>query len=194
MVFVSSAAQRLVLVLATALAYGAAFFLNRWAFPTLELLQDVSWLYLPAGLRVVFVLLFGLEGALGIAVACILISSQLYYPARLDEAVVAGLIVGFLPWVVRLVLIQTGQLQGDLSGLSARALLAVSVIFAGSTALVLQGWHLYVDGARNYWQTVSAMFVGDVVGTIVVLYLFKLGAHYWNLVSHERDFADTSRF
>ena len=53
----------------SALLYSALFFFNDWLTETLKYDLGVSWIYLPAGLRLFLILIFGLAGAIGIAVA-----------------------------------------------------------------------------------------------------------------------------
>jgi hypothetical protein len=61
-------------VLISALLYSALFFFNDWVTETLKYDLGVSWIYLPAGLRLLLILIFGLAGAIGIAAASFAIS------------------------------------------------------------------------------------------------------------------------
>jgi hypothetical protein len=61
-------------VLISALLYSALFFFNDWLTETVKYDLGVSWIYLPAGLRLFLILIFGLAGAIGIAAASFAIS------------------------------------------------------------------------------------------------------------------------
>jgi hypothetical protein len=64
----------------------------------------VSWIYLPAGLRLFLILIFGLSGAIGIATASFAISYFGVFPPDLVTCIGIGLISGFAPllakWIV----------------------------------------------------------------------------------------------
>ena len=49
-------------VLATTFLFLASLAINEWVFTNLEFMRGVNWVYLPAGVRLVATLLFGLPG------------------------------------------------------------------------------------------------------------------------------------
>ena len=61
-------------IIACALTYTLLFYLSDWLTAFLEAAPGVNWIYLPAGLRLFLVLIFGLSGAIGISIASILIT------------------------------------------------------------------------------------------------------------------------
>jgi hypothetical protein len=69
--------------LISALAYAALFYLNAWLTSHLVYGLGVSWIYLPAGLRLFLTLIFGLSGAVGIAIASFLICYLGDFPPEL---------------------------------------------------------------------------------------------------------------
>lgn len=89
------------IVVLTAAAYVALFEINSLLFSGLSFSANADWIYLPSGLRLGFVLVFGVWGALGIAMASIG-TNLLHYPSG-DAAtlVVAGLISGLSPLLAR---------------------------------------------------------------------------------------------
>ena len=56
-------------IVLSALAYASIFYLNDWLTSGLSYGLGVNWIYLPAGLRLFLTLIFGLSGAIGIALA-----------------------------------------------------------------------------------------------------------------------------
>ena len=58
----------------SALLYAVLFFANDWLTQYLVAAPGVNWIYLPAGLRLFLVLIFGFSGALGIAISSIFIT------------------------------------------------------------------------------------------------------------------------
>ena len=89
------------IVVLTAAAYVALFELNALLFSGLSFSASADWIYLPSGLRLGFILVFGVWGALGIVMASIA-TNLLHYPSG-DTAtlVVAGLISGLSPLLAR---------------------------------------------------------------------------------------------
>ncbi len=53
----------------SAITYALLFYLNDWLTQYVAYGLGVSWIYLPAGLRLFLTLIFGFPGALGIALA-----------------------------------------------------------------------------------------------------------------------------
>jgi hypothetical protein len=76
----------------------------------------VSWIYLPAGLRLFLILIFGLSGAIGI-----------------------GLISGFAPLLANWVVVSNTQINNDLSNLSMQKTILCIAIYA----LMSSGFHQY---------------------------------------------------
>ena len=73
-------------ILISTLPY-STFFLNDWVTEALKYDLGVSWIYLPAGLRLFLILIFGLAGAIGIAVASFTISYFGVFPPDLVSCI-----------------------------------------------------------------------------------------------------------
>ena len=76
--------------------YTTLFYLNDWLTSHLTFGLGVSWIYLPAGLRLFLTLIFGLPGALGIAMASFFISYLGPFPHELTTCVGVGLILSLI--------------------------------------------------------------------------------------------------
>ena len=68
----------------SAIVYTFLFYLNGWLTNSLVFGLGVNWIYLPAGLRLFLTLIFGLSGALGIAIASFLISYYGDFPREIS--------------------------------------------------------------------------------------------------------------
>jgi hypothetical protein len=58
--------EKSALTLISAVLFVGFFQLNNWAFSIFEYSEGISWVFLPAGFRVILVLVLGLPGALGL--------------------------------------------------------------------------------------------------------------------------------
>lgn len=156
-----------------AVIFIGSFTLNGWLFALLNHSVGVSWIFLPAGIKLLLVLGMGLPGALGIALASLALGLLGDFSTDTTTALWAGCIAGFAPYLVyKLLATKLGLSQG-LQHLSAATLLSLAVCFAMiSSALhqVLYSWRAITQQA---WQDVGAMFVGDMIGTLAVLYVAK---------------------
>jgi hypothetical protein len=86
----------------SALAYAFLFFTNSWLTNDLVFSLGVNWIYLPAGLRLLLTLIFGLPAAIGIAIASFLISYYGEFPNDLTLCIGVGLVSGFAPYLARI--------------------------------------------------------------------------------------------
>jgi hypothetical protein len=166
-------AQRVATVAGTALAYFLLFELNDLLFPSLEFSVGVTWIFLPSGLRLAFILVFGVWGAFGIVVASIVLSAVHHFQGLMLIAVGAGLISGLSPLLARRVCIDFLKLRVDLAGLTAASLLQVALVFAVVSASMHQIWFSFQGLTENFLEAVMVMAMGDLVGTILVLYAAK---------------------
>jgi hypothetical protein len=163
----------LVGVLISTLLYSALFFFNDWLTETVKYDLGVSWIYLPAGLRLFLILIFGLSGAIGIAAASFAISYFGVFPPDLVTCIGIGLISGFAPLLAKWIVITNVNISNDLSNLSIQKIILCVVVYA----LVSSGLHQYwfelrdlESGSLNHFLV---MFVGDIAGSILLIALIK---------------------
>ncbi len=160
--------------LISALAYTFLFYFNGWLTNNLVFGLGVNWIYLPAGLRLFLTLIFGLPGAIGIAVASFFISYLGEFPEDLTICIGIGLISGFAPYVARYFVFSNLRLESDLSNLSFPKLLACILIYSLMSAGLHQLWFstmtLENTGSFNHFLV---MFIGDVLGSLLLISLIK---------------------
>jgi len=163
----------------SACTYGVFFYVNSWLTSTLVFGTGVNWIYLPAGLRLFLTLVFGLPGAIGIALVSFLIS---YSGALSDDLIVCigtGLISGFAPYIARIFVLSNVELAPDLSNLNLPKLIICILVYAALSAGLHQFWYLTVHlndaGTMNHF---FAMFIGDVLGSVLLISLIKYGLDF----------------
>ena len=165
----------LVGVLISTLLYSALFFINDWLTETVKYDLGVSWIYLPAGLRLFLILIFGLSGAIGIAAASFAISYFGVFPADLLTCIGIGLISGFAPLLAKWVVVSNIPINNDLSNLSMQKILLCIVIYALMSSGFHQYWFVLRDLESGSINHFLVMFAGDVVGSILLIALIKYG-------------------
>ena len=174
---ISSDRMRLFLlgVLISALLYSALFFFNDWITETVKYDLGVSWIYLPAGLRLFLILIFGLAGAIGIAAASFAISYFGVFPTDLLTCIGIGLISGFAPLFAKWVVVSNTYISNDLSNLSMQKILLCIVIYALMSSGFHQYWFMLRDLESGSINHFLVMFAGDVAGSILLIALIKYG-------------------
>lgn len=162
--------------LISVLAYASLFYLNAWLTSHLTYGLGVNWIYLPAGLRLFLTLIFGLPGALGIALASFLISYLGEFPHEIITCLGVGLVSGFAPYLARIFVMINVNISTDLSNLSLPKLIICILIYAALSAGLHQWWFavrgLDETGSVNHFLV---MLIGDVLGTALLISLIKYG-------------------
>ena len=164
----------LVGIFISGISYVTLFYFNDWLTAHISYGIGVSWIYLPAGLRLFLTMIFGLPGAIGISVGSFLISYFGDFSQELTTCIGIGLVSGFAPYLARLFVVSNVQIASDLNNLSIGKLLACILIYAALSAGLHQWWFalrgLEEAGTFNH---VSVMFFGDVAGSLLLIVLVK---------------------
>lgn len=146
------------------------FFLNNWLFSETYLNSFISWIFLPAAIRMLAVMIDGWAGVLGLFCGAILTNfSQLEFEP-FNVFVLAGLsAVG--PIAAVHLCKRWFQLPVDLVGLQ-RSQLFVFAVTGAIFNVIPHNLFFYMTGmSDDVWSGVLPMFVGDLAGTLIVLYV-----------------------
>ncbi len=155
-------------------AYLLIHFLNFSLTEFIYLVPGVHLVHIPSGFKLLFVLLAGWTGALGVAVAtliaCIVYRFPLEYLLGLQLAVMSGL----APFISRRIVINIYAMNEDLISISVKQLVILGLLFA----LLNSGLHqavLYWNGvSQNFLDGFLVSFIGDITGAYIVFLLLKL--------------------
>lgn len=162
------------LTLGSAVLFVSFFHLNGWLFADLAYREGVNWVFLPAGFRVILVLILGLQGATGI-----MLGTWYLDQSSLDSnfwlVVLNGVVSGLTPFVVMKALGKGQRIDHLLQDMTSQRLLNFTLIFAAASALAHHlVWLLLKRSDVNIWVDVWPMFIGDAIGALLMLYFFKL--------------------
>jgi len=162
-------------VIGCGLAYAVLFYANDWLMAFLEASPGVNWIYLPAGLRLFLVLIFGLSGAIGISTASALIT----FGRDLGEDIISifgiGLISGFGPYLARLLVIRNLKINPDLSNLNIQMIAISVLVFALLSTGLHQVWFVLMGIPSGSLSNAIAMLIGDILGALLFISICKFG-------------------
>ena len=166
--------EKTALTLISAVLFVGFFQLNDWAFSIFEYSEGISWVFLPAGFRVILVLVLGLPGALGLILGSWFIDRDLFTQDGATLAFLNGVVGGLTPWLVLKYLTYRQWLSPHLQSLNVLQLLNLTLIFAAASAVAHQlVWLLLERPLMNIWVDIWPMFVGNALGALMMLYGFK---------------------
>jgi hypothetical protein len=173
--FVDDVVQNMALIVLSSVIYVSFFQFNEWIFYIFQHNEDVSWIFLPAGFRVILVLLLGLPGALGLVLGSLYIDREMLGGSSNQLlAILNGFVNGFIPWAVLKFLKLRNWVSEKIQTLTTQQLLNMTLTFSAASAIAHQLLWLLMDKPNaNPWVDVWPMFFGNVTGAILLLYIFK---------------------
>jgi hypothetical protein len=154
---------------ATVVLFCATLALNELIFTHLEFVRGVNWIYLPAGVRLLCILLFAEAGAIGLLIASWLVCFFYFFPDDPIRSFMGGIIAAAAPYLVYRVMLVSAGARTSLADLTPLRLLAYAVAFSIASPLLHHIWFA-VQGTGNLLHSFLAMVQGDLAGTLLVLY------------------------
>lgn len=153
-----------------AVAWWLLYALNEQLFSLAMLNDRISWIFLPAALRLVAVLLFGWRGALGLFLGALVTQGG---PPEADplQGVVLAAISAAAPWAAVQLAMRLLSIPSDLAGLRLGHL---AVLAAATSAASVVLHHVYLIGATAWplgLNGLGPMFIGDLAGMLILGYL-----------------------
>ncbi len=168
------AVERALMVGISAFLFVELFQLNGFLFEAIEHAQGINWIFLPAGFRVLLVLILDWPGAIGIALGTLWLQSHSSTTPALPMLLIS-MASGIAPWLVKRWLEQRNVLHPELKQINSASLLQYVLLCAAVSAISHQAlfWGFSVTDSRP-WIDVWPMFMGDMLGALIVLYTFKM--------------------
>lgn len=155
--------------IAVAIAWLLLFELNRWLFASIERTSFVTWVFLPAALRMVAVLVFGWSGALGLFVGASVTNAELW-PQDWQDALVLSLLSALPVYAACELVRRWLVLPGSLSGMRARHLLWFSLVGALASAACHNLYFSATSRSMHMLEHFLPMLAGDMLGMFIMLY------------------------
>lgn len=168
----STSNLNLYMVLGTMFLHGLMMMVNELFFRRAEFLQGIGWIYLPAGTRLLCTLMFGRAGAIGLLIAGWLACYWYYFPGDVLRAT-TGTIAGAIgPYLVYLAAQSRYGLHASLTNLTPKRLLLCAVGCSIASPLLHHLW-FSIHGGSDLVPGLFVMMIGDLLGTMIVLYTGK---------------------
>ena len=123
-------------------------------------------------MSLLIVVLCGGWGALGIVLGS-LISTQGFTVEFSVSNVGACILSGVTPWLGALFSIRAMGLKDSLANLTPTSLLKIGFVCAAATALSLEFWLALNGYSVHFFEALSSRMVGNILGTLAVLYAIK---------------------
>lgn len=152
-----------------ALAYVLFYRLNSWLFDQVKVTDFVSWIFLPAAIRMVAVLLLGWAGVLGLFVGSLLVIMPVLTQDPIHALTLATL-SSVMPILAAFVVQKLAGISADLSGLKGRHLFLFGLAGGLINSVAHITYFMLHDETLVHLAALPAMFVGDSVGTLLMLY------------------------
>jgi len=157
---------------ATMIAFLCLNWLNELLFIRFEQSNGINWVFIPAGIRLLATLLFGLAGFEGLLLAGMYLNFH-HFAFDSDFRAWSGAVAGALgPYLAALFARHWFDLRARLQGLTVRRLL-VTAMLCGVMSPVLHHAFMWVLTGRVDWTALAAMIAGDTLGIMLVLYAAK---------------------
>ncbi|MBU3587829.1 hypothetical protein ICN30_08280 [Polynucleobacter sp. 31A-FELB] len=161
-----------------------ARYFNNQVLPFLAFDDLTQFVYLPSGIRLLAVAIFGWLGALGITLGwifCHVVGGEKTFL----ECLFIGLISGATAMASWQIWQSFLKIEVDLDNLTLKYLLYLVSISSLVGAVVRYLYIASVDPLAQFWPILTIGLVGDVTGALIVLYLIKAIAWIWNSFSEK---------
>ena len=168
----TAAAKHLGYVAMTFLVFLSFNWLNELFFIWLEQSNGINWVFLPAGIRLLATLLFGLAGFEGLLLAGLYLNFW-HFDFHSDFRAWSGAVAGALaPYLATLFARHWFDLRGRLQGLTVQRLLFTGAL-CGFMSPIFHHALMWVLTGLVDWTALAAMIIGDTLGIFAVLTIAK---------------------
>lgn len=161
------------MVAATVVSFLGFNAVNEALFARYEFADGINWVFLPAGLRLLATLLFAEAGFVGLLLSGIVLN--VFHFAFADPVrALGGALAGALgPYLVYYYAAQRHGFAGSLRALTPGLLLWLTLLCSLASPLLHHLLFLAQGQTGGLLRSYAAMAVGDLCGTLLVLYGIK---------------------
>ena len=156
------------------IVYLLIHFTNNYLTEFLYLLPGAHLVHIPSGFKLLFVLIAGWIGALGIGVAALIAALLYSFPSNYILGLELAVVNVVAPLLAIKLLVQRFSMNENLIGVSSKQLLVLGLVFSFLNSGLNQAV-LYWNGVnQNFLDGILVMFIGDITGAYIVFLLLKL--------------------
>lgn len=148
---------------------------NGYVFDRLEISPHASWIFLPAALRVIYPLVFQEAGLVALFLGGYFVLP--YSAGTLPDRLTLAFLSAATPLIGIFVCQAVHKFSWDLRDLGPRHLFDLALACAAANSLVLNSYLVMTGDALKPVMQLVTLFVGDVLGTAIVLYAVAMAAN-----------------
>lgn len=166
-----------------ATAWIVLYALNGWMFANLEVTEHVSWIFIPAALRMFSVMVLNWSAVMGLFVGA-MITNNPVLGENMIHALIGSTLTALGPYAATHLTIKLLSTANNFQGISPKQLYIFGI--TGSLCNVVPHciW-FWIDGAASPWPTqFTPMFMGDMIGTTIILYMASFAMKFVIKISH----------
>jgi len=170
----SNARLQVFMVIGTMTAFILMLAVNELLFTRFEFAPGINWVYVPAGMRLLSTLLFGTAGAVGLLLVSWLACFFYFFPDDVVRSFVGGILATAAPYIAYRIAQRAYGLHASLANLSPSRLLMCVLGYSVASPLLHHIWFAIQGNTDNLLHSFVVMAVGDLTGTLIVIYTMKM--------------------
>lgn len=168
-----SVARQALIIAGVACLWLLLFRLNAFLFEGLAHSSRAHWIFLPAALRIIALLLFDEVGAAGLVLGAYL-TLQHGDSDKLPDALLLPLTSAVAPWIAIAFWRRTFGIKRSLAGLRPRDIVALSLGCAVMNSALLNLYLTLSGDMPGDVEQIATVVIGDALGTAIVLTLLSV--------------------
>lgn len=172
--------EALLVVFGVVLIWLATHLSNHWLLSVYSESTYIYWVYLPAGVRILAILLFGKLGFIGLFLGAV-ISNIALHGRDWDEVLILSLLSALAPLLAVTTVFKLLRLPASLMGIRPVHLLAFAIAGALVNSLLHTAYLTFTKQMAVVTDGLLPMMVGDLIGTLLVLSLLALALKRWRM-------------
>jgi len=163
-----------------ALTWAILYKLNNFALSSLSVTSFISWIFIPAGLRLLAILLLNRTAAIaGLFIGALITGFSLQL--ELIDWIVISAISATSPYLAIEVAHYFLPIKGKVCELSVGQIFTMSLSLAVYNAVLHNVYFYLFHFTHRFWINTFEMLTGDFIGAFFVVYIFSITCKYFKL-------------
>lgn len=155
------------------IGYFAVHASNSFLTGFLQIFPGTHLVFIPSGFKLLFVLIAGWTGAIGLAVAVFMASVLYKFPGEFLLSFELSLMNAIAPLLAIRWGLDKLSLNDDLSNITLKQLSQLGFMFAFFNSTLTQSVLFWNEIHHNFIEGILVMFIGDITGAFIVLIFLK---------------------
>lgn len=163
-----------------ALAWVVLYKLNNVVLSSLSVTNFISWIFIPAGLRLLAILLLNRVAAIaGLFIGALITGFSLHL--ELIDWIVISAISAASPYLAIEVAHYFLPISGKVCEISMGQIFTMSLSLAVYNAVLHNVYFFLFHFTHRFWISTFEMFTGDFIGALFLVYIFSIALKHFKL-------------